>query len=208
MKRRATAPPYPSPPTTAADASTSAVVAATKVWLERAVIGLNLCPFAKAEFVNERIRYHVSPARSQADLLRDLADELTRLAAADPQVCETTLLIQPEVLSNFAAYNQFLDNADAVLRCLQLEGTFQIASFHPRYQFAGTDVDDITNFTNRSPHPMLHLLREASVARAVAGYPDASHIVERNLATLRRLGAKGWRELGIPGEVGRTPPDT
>lgn len=196
MKRTSQRHSVPRPPAEATgDAS---VIADTKVWLERAVIGLNLCPFAKAEYVNQRIRYVVSPARSKAALLRELADELQSLIATDPMVRETTLLIHPHVLADFAAYNQFLDQTDALLRRLKLEGIVQLATFHPDYQFAGTSADDITNYTNRSPYPMLHLLREASVGRAVAGYPDAAHIVNRNLETLRRLGVDGWKKLGIP----------
>ena len=174
------------------------VIAETRAWVDRAVIGLNLCPFARAEHVNHRIRYHVSPARTEEALRQDLSTELQALAAADPQACETTLLIHPHVLADFGDYNQFLDQVDAELKRLGLEGVLQVATFHPGYQFAGTDPDDVTNCTNRSPYPTLHLLREASVERAVAGYPDAARIVDRNLATLRRLGPEGWRQLGIP----------
>jgi len=171
------------------------VLAQTRRWLERAVIGLNLCPFAKAEYVNDRIRYCVSAAQSADDLLQALALELQALQAADAKVCETTLLIHPRVLTDFLDYNDFLDAADALLQELELDGVLQIASFHPQYQFAGTAADDITNFTNRSPWPTLHLLREASIERAVQAFPDAARIFERNTETLRRLGPEGWRQL-------------
>ena len=174
------------------------VIARTQVWLERAVIGLNLCPFAQAAHVRQQIRYYVSPARSTRALLAELGDELRALAAADPNQCETTLLIHPQVLEDFLDYNRFLGDADTLLRRLNYEGIFQLASFHPQYQFAGTEADDITNHTNRSPYPMLHLLREASVTAAVSGPEDSARIVDRNLATLRRLGREGWRRLKIP----------
>lgn len=174
------------------------VVAQTRVWLERAVIGLNLCPFAQSVFVHQRIRYSVSLARTDRGLLRALSGELETLQAADPAQCETTLLIHPRALWEFTAYNEFLGEADRLLQRRKLEGILQIASFHPQYQFAGTDPDDITNYTNRSPYPMLHLLRESSVDRAVSGPAEAAQIVDRNLATLRRLGREGWRQLGIP----------
>ena len=179
-------------------ADAEAVVVSTKIWLERAVIGLNFCPFARAEFVNNRIRYRVSEAESPERLLEELAEELRRLQEADPAVCETTLIIHPRGLNDFLDFNQFLGEADDVLRRLGLEGVLQIASFHPDYQFAGTEPDDLSNFTIRAPHPTLHLLREDSVERA-AGPEEAARIVERNVATLRRLGREGWKRLGIPG---------
>jgi uncharacterized protein len=191
--------PSPSPRRPSPSPAAAQVVEHTRTWLERAVIGLNFCPFARAEFVNNRIRYQVSLATSSEELLSDLARELEGLQAADPATCETTLLIHPHVLADFVDYNQFLGEADALLRRLGLEGVLQVASFHPRYQFAGTDPDDVTNFTNRSPYPTLHLLREASVERA-AGPEESARIVERNVATLRRMGREGWRRLGIPGE--------
>ena len=171
------------------------VVADTRGWIERAVIGLDLCPFAKAVYIGGRIRYRVSAARDEAALLADLAHELSMLHAADESECETTLLIHPRVLADFADYNVFLDAADGKIDALGLRGEIQIASFHPRYQFEGTAPDDIGNFTNRSPYPMLHLLREASVERAVTAIPDASAIFERNIETLRRLGIDGWRRM-------------
>jgi uncharacterized protein len=173
------------------------IVAATKQWLEKAVIGLDLCPFAKAVHVRDQIRYTVSDAETPEELLAELVGELQDLVAADPDEIETTLLIHPKVLIDFLDYNDFLSVADAAVAELGLEGVIQIASFHPQYQFAGTKPEDVENYTNRSPYPMLHLLREASVERAVAAFPEASRIYEKNIATLRRLGLEGWRRLGI-----------
>jgi uncharacterized protein len=169
----------------------------TRQWLERAVIGLNLCPFAKAVHIKSQIRYAVSEATNIDALVEDLIDELTTLAQTDPEKIDTTLLIHPHVLNDFLDYNDFLDVADRVIAEMKLEGEIQVASFHPQYQFAGTEIDDITNFTNRSPYPTLHLLREASVARAVAAFPEASEIFEKNMVTLRRLGNAGWAALWI-----------
>ena len=171
------------------------VLRATESWLERAVIGLNLCPFAKAVHVKRQVRYAVSDARTADDLVADLAAELQLLAAADPAAVETTLLIHPHALTDFLDYNDFLDIADATLEALDLTGILQVASFHPRYRFAGTMPDAVENCTNRSPYPTLHLLREDSIERAVAAYPDAASIIDRNLATLERLGADGWARL-------------
>jgi hypothetical protein len=178
------------------------VIAATRDWLERAVIGLDLCPFARAPYIRNQIRYVVSDAETPEALLADLLSELRTLAAADPAEIETTLLIHPRVLGDFLDYNDFLDVADAALADLDLVGEIQIASFHPQYQFAGTEPDDIENYTNRSPYPILHLLREASVERAVAAFPDASKIYEKNQETLRRLGHEGWQKLGLDSGAG------
>jgi len=172
-----------------------AVLGGTRAWLERAVIGLDLCPFAKAPYVGDRIRFTVSAARNEDALLEDLTHELSALHSTPEQRCETTLLIHPRVLADFMKYNAFLDAADGRVDSLGLRGEIQIASFHPRYQFAGTTPDDIGNYTNRSPYPMLHLLREASVERAVAAIPDAATLYERNIETLRRLGVDGWRQM-------------
>jgi hypothetical protein len=161
------------------------------------VIGLDLCPFARAVHSREQIRWVVSGAATPEELLADLLGELRTLADADPAAIDTTLLIHPSVLGDFLDYNDFLGVADAALADLGLQGTLQIASFHPRYQFAGTAPDDVENCTNRSPYPILQLLREASVERAVAAFPDAAAIYEKNIATLRRLGVEGWRRLGI-----------
>ncbi len=171
------------------------VIARTEQWLRRAVIGLNLCPFAKAVMVKGQIRYAVSAAADEGALLHDLADELNRLVQADAERTDTTLLIHPDALTDFADFNQFLDRADDLLRSLDLEGAVQIASFHPQYQFAGTAMDDIENATNRAPYPTLHLLREASIERAIASTPDAADIYERNMDTLRRLGPAGWAKV-------------
>lgn len=168
---------------------------ATRDWLQRAVIGLELCPFAKAVHLKDRIRWVESSATDAEALLGDLVHELQRLAAADPNAVETTVLVHPQALQDFDDYNDFLDVVDAALDELGLAGELQVASFHPSYRFDGTDADDITNFTNRSPHPTLHLLRESSIERAVAAFPDAAAIFERNQATLRGLGLAGWHAL-------------
>jgi hypothetical protein len=171
------------------------VIAHSRAWLERVVIGLNLCPFAKAVHARGQIRSVVCDATDPDSLLTALRDELDRLATADPTLIDTTLLIHPRVLTDFDAYNQFLDQADAALVDAGLEGVIQVASFHPDYRFAGSAADDIDNATNRSPYPMLHLLREASVERAVQAFPDAAAIYQRNILTLRTLGTKQWRQL-------------
>lgn len=171
------------------------IVAATRHWLEVAVIGLNLCPFAKAVHVKQQIRYTVTQASSDSDLLAVLRDELSLLAKADANEIDTTLLIHPQALTDFIDYTAFLRKSDRLLRSQGHEGTLQIASFHPAYEFAGSASDDIENCSNRSPYPMLHLLREDSIARAVAVFPDAGEIYQRNIETLRRLGHTGWRRL-------------
>ena len=170
-------------------------LARTRAWLEQAVIGLELCPFAKAVHAKGRIRWVVSAARDPATLQEDLQRELERLAVAPIDEIETTLLLHPRVLRDFLDYNDFLDVADATIEALGLDGVLQVASFHPDYVFAGSNPDDIENATNRSPVPLLHLLREESIDRAVQAYPDPDAIVERNVATLRRLGPAGWRAL-------------
>ena len=167
----------------------------TRHWLEAAVIGLNLCPFAKAVHGKGQIRWRLSDASEPKALLADLVQELQFLATADAQAVETTLLVHPHVLDDFLDFNDFLDVADAALVDLGLDGTLQIASFHPQYQFADSEPDDITNHSNRSPHPTLHLLRESSIARAVASVPDAADIYERNMETLQGLGHAGWQAL-------------
>lgn len=170
-------------------------VAATIAWLEQAVIGLDLCPFAKAVRAKDQVRFVVSDARGWAALRSDLADELADLAAADPAIVETSLLICTNVPADFDAFNQFLDEADDAVLDLDLEGVIQVASFHPEYLFEGTDEADVTNATNRSPFPTLHLLRESSVERAVASFPDPDSIYETNLRTLAALGTEGWARL-------------
>lgn len=173
-------------------------IAATRRWLQRAVIGLNLCPFAKAVVNKDQVRYVLSEASSADALLEELADELNWLNDTDPAVVDTTVLIHPRVLTDYDDYNDFLDQADAAIDALGLEGEIQVASFHPDYRFAGSDPDDPGNCTNRSPYPMLHLLREASVARAVDAFPDPDAIVQRNLDTLDALGIEGYRKLLQP----------
>lgn len=177
------------------DPRPDAVITATRAWVDRAVIGLNLCPFAKAVEAKSLLRYVCCPATTEVDLLTALAAELQALAAADPAEVETTLLIHPDVLGDFLDFNDFLGLADDLLVSLGLDGEIQIASFHPDYQFAGTAPDAIENHSNRSPYPTLHLLRERSIDAAVAAFPDAADIYERNIETLRRLGIDGWRRL-------------
>lgn len=178
-------------------ASHDAVIADMRRWLERAVIGLNLCPFAKAVHVKRQVRFVVSDARDTGALRDALERELLHLASTPAEQTDTTLLVHPYVLQDFLDYNDFLDVADASVRRLGLEGTLQVASFHPDYVFAGEAPDDPSNCTNRAPYPTLHLLREASIDRAVAAYPDPGAIVERNIATLRRLGIDGFRRLFV-----------
>ena len=182
------------------DATTTAsVIASTQRWLEGAVIGLNLCPFARAVYIKRQIRYAVTAVTTAEELLAELRRELELLAQANPDEVETTLLIHPRVMTDFIDFHFFLKEADAAIRNLGQKGSLQIASFHPAYEFAGSAPDDIANCTNRSPHPTLHLLREASIDRAVAAFPDAAAIYERNIETLRRLGHEGWRRLWTPG---------
>ena len=175
--------------------TTDEIIAATCRWLERSVIGLNLCPFAEGVYRGGRLRIRVSEQGSASGLLEELREELRGLHAADPLHCETTLLVHPWVLTDFIEYNDFLDACEASIVDLGLEGEVQVASFHPRYQFAGTQPEDIENYTNRSPYPMLHLLREASIDRAVAAVPDTDEIYRRNIRTLRELGDAGWQRL-------------
>lgn len=174
------------------------VLADTLDWLDKAVIGLNLCPFAKSVRVKGQVRTVVSEATTPEALRDELVAELRHLAAVDPEVTDTTLLVHPLALQDFLDFNDFLDEADAALEALNLEGTLQIASFHPQFQFAGTDIDDVSNFTNRAPYPTLHLIREASIDRAVEAFPEAEAIYERNIETLERLGLDGWRQLFPP----------
>ncbi len=173
----------------------STAIAQTRNWLEKSVIGLNLCPFAKPVHASRRILFVESLATNEAELLSDLQRELLALNEADPVKVETTLLVAPGVLADFLDYNDFLDLADELLEVLELDGIIQVASFHPQYQFGGTEVDDVTNFTNRSPYPSLHLLRESSVEIAVDTHPNIDEIPERNMATLRQLGVDGWHAL-------------
>jgi len=162
-------------------------------WLEIVVIGLNLCPFAKKELVKNRIRFEVSEAKNQEQLLVALHEELEFIFANDN--IETSLLILPKMLQSFEDYNQFLDIADALVQKLDFEGEFQIASFHPDYQFAETEIDDVENFTNRSPYPILHILREASLEKAIETYPNVDDIPVKNIALLKSMGIEKVKKI-------------
>ena len=174
------------------------VIDATRIWLEKAVIGLNLCPFAKAVYVKNQIRYVVSHARHTDQFLEELDSELERLANTDPEEIDTTLLIHPTLFPEFSVFNDLLDLAETAPEALGLEGVLQVASFHPDFQFADTQPDDMSNYTNRSPYPTLHLIRESSIARAAESFPDPSVIFERNIEVVNELGPEGWKGLGIP----------
>ncbi len=177
------------------DSNSDIVIARTRDWVAQVVIGLDLCPFAKAAQVREQIRYVVSEATNADDLLQSLSEELHRLAATDPGAVETTLLIHPRAMNDFLDYNDFLEAADAAVEALGYSGMLQVASFHPRYQFEGTEPHDVTNATNRSPYPTLHLLREASVQRAVEAFGDTDEIYRKNIRTLQALGGDGWSRI-------------
>jgi hypothetical protein len=170
-------------------------IAETRAWVERAVIGLNLCPFARAPQAKGLVRYAVCEARDAEGLVGSLVEELNRLAEAPASRIETTLLIHPWVMGDFADHNDFIEIAEAAIEALDLTGIIQVASFHPQYQFAGTAPGDVANATNRSPYPTLHLLREDSITRAVDAFPDAEAIYGANIATLERLGSDGWDRL-------------
>jgi uncharacterized protein len=172
-----------------------AMIDATRRWVEKAVIGLKQCPFAESVYRSDRVRFYVSEQRTAAGLLQELRAELMHLQAVEARHCETTLLIHPWVLNDFFEFNDFLQICDETVLDLDLEGEIQVASFHPQYQFAGTASDDIENHTNRSPYPTLHLLREASVERALAAVPDPASIYKNNIRRLRDLGPEGWKAL-------------
>ncbi len=183
------------------DDEVEAILDATRMWLERAVIGLNLCPFAKSVFVKKQVRYALTAATTADELLAELENELSLLATREAEQLDTTLLIHPQAMTDFLDYHFFLAEVEALLRNRGYEGIFQVASLHPDYEFAGSDPDDIANYTNRSPYPMLHLLRESSIDRAVAAFPDAATIFERNIETMQRLGHEGWKKLWLtPGK--------
>ncbi len=212
MNGTAPNPPCAGPPDLATAAGRQAVLAGTRAWLEHAVIGLNLCPFARAVHGKDRIRWVVSEARDTDALLALLCDELDHLAKVDPAQTETTLLIHPGVLQDFADYNDFVVLAEMAVEQLGHGGVLQVAGFHPDYCFGDAEPDDPAHATNRSPWPLLHLLREASIDRAVAAFPEAERIYEANIQTLRRLGHEGWAALktrwdgGFDPAGGDTPP--
>ncbi|MDP2787327.1 MAG: DUF1415 domain-containing protein [Pseudomonadota bacterium] len=183
------------------------VLAAMRQWVEKAVIGLNLCPFAKSVYVKDQVRFVISEAKHLDAFLEDLDRELDLLAATDPAEIDTTLLIHPTLLPDFLDFNDFTIIAEAAVEEHGLEGVIQVASFHPQFQFADTAPDDIGNYTNRAPYPTLHLIREASIARAVESFPDAEEIFERNIETLNRLGLAGWRALGLSKPPGKESAD-
>lgn len=198
--------PYPhscSMPTSAEPSSDSSqidpdtVVQDTIRWLERAVIGLNLCPFAKGVHTKGRIHYVVSPAKEGRQLLQDLKRELESLAEISPEKRDTTLLMAPGCFEDFLDFNDFLKKVDGLIDALDFGGVLQVASFHPQFQFGGTDADDVTNCTNRAPYPTLHLLREDSIEQAVQAFPEAEMIYERNMQVLQEMGAEGWRALDV-----------
>ena len=170
------------------------VIARTRCWIERTVIAFNLCPFARKPYSGEQVRYVVSDATDPEQLLADLQQELEHLRATDPKVLETTVLIHPWVLQDFLDYNDFLDVVDALL-AQGYEDEFQVASLHPDYQFAGTEADDAENYTNRSPYPVLHLLRVEGVAKVISGYPRPEAIPERNIAQMENLGTEHMRAI-------------
>lgn len=180
----------------------AAVIALTVQWLERAVIGLNLCPFAKNVHVKGQIHYVVTTARTHADLLESLKNELNGLQAQESITRDTTLLIAPAAFPDFLDFHDFLPDCDRLLRRMKLDGAFQIVSFHPQFQFANTAPDEITNYTNRAPFPILHVLREDSIDRAVAAFPEPDAIFEKNMQTLRDLGVQGWDALGVQAPTG------
>lgn len=184
------------------------VVALTVQWMERAVIGLNLCPFAKGVHIKGQIHYAVTAASTHADLLEALKNELNGLLAQESTAQDTTLLIAPVAFPDFLDFNDFLPDCDRLLRRMKLDGVFQIASFHPQFQFADTAPEDITNYTNRAPFPILHLLREDSIDRAVEAFPEPDAIFEKNMQTLQVLGVQGWNALGLqaPTGAGDMPP--
>jgi uncharacterized protein len=169
------------------------IIESVQQWVEQFVVELNLCPFAKREIVKNRVRYNVTEATTQAQLLVALETELGFLS--ESTAIETTLLIHANILHDFYEYNQFLDIADGLLQEMNLEGVFQIASFHPQYQFGGTEINDAENFTNRSPYPILHLLREDSLEQAIAEHADVDQIPVRNIQLMNQLGEEKLKAM-------------
>lgn len=186
-----------SPTPQASPLSDDLILQQTRLWLEKAVIGLNLCPFAKAVYMKNQVRLVVSKARHMDDFLEELDRELDLLVATPASEIDTTLLIHPTLFEDFLDFNDFLELADEMLDVLDLGGILQIASFHPQFQFDGTVLDDITNATNRAPYPTLHLIREESLDAAVEAFPEAEMIYERNMEVLRKLGPEGWKALDV-----------
>lgn len=178
--------------------SDETVIDHTRQWLEKAVIGLNFCPFAKAPYVKNRVRISVSHAKHLDGFLEDLDRELQLLSAASENEIETSLLVHPSLFGDFFIFNDMLDIADEAVAENGLEGVIQIAPFHPDFQFEGTDANDISNYTNRSPYPTLHLIRESSISRAAESFPDAETIFGRNIKLLEEMGQQGWDDLNIP----------
>ncbi len=167
----------------------------TRRWVENIVIGLNLCPFAKGVYVKDQVKIHIASTQDVADISQVLTQLLSELASVPAQQIDTTLLVLPYAFDSFYEFNDYLDVADQLLDELNLVGEIQIVNFHPQYQFAGTQVDDMSNYTNRSPYPILHLIREQSIDRAVSQFPDAAVIFERNIAMMEELGLDGWHKL-------------
>jgi hypothetical protein len=173
------------------------VLAATRRWLMQAVIGLNLCPFAKVVYSKGQVRFAVSDADSAVQVLARLGEELEALMAAEPAVHDTTLLVTPHCLHEFLDFNDLVRQGERMIRKKGFEGVVQLASFHPDYRFADLEGDDLANCTNRSPYPTLHLLREASVEKAVQAFADPQAIYGANIRTLRELGTDGWAALDV-----------
>lgn len=174
------------------------VLAATRLWIEKAVIGLELCPFARQVYVRDQVRYVVSEAKHLDAFLEQLDEELELLAETEAEKIDTTLLIHPTLFADFETFNEVVGIAEEAVLEHDLEGVLQVASFHPRFRFEGTEEDDIANYTNRAPFPTLHLLREDSLAKALAAYPgDPDEIYKRNIETLKALGHSGWSALGL-----------
>ncbi|MDO5679660.1 MAG: DUF1415 domain-containing protein [Pelistega sp.] len=170
----------------------------TRRWVENIVIGMNLCPFAKGVYVKDQVKIHITPTQDLSEISQVLTELLSELATVPAEQIDTTLLVLPFAFESFYAFNDYLDVADQILDALNLMGEIQIANFHPQYQFAGTQVDDMSNYTNRSPYPILHLIREDSIDRAVSQFPDAAVIFERNIAMMEELGLDGWHKLLKP----------
>ncbi len=170
-----------------------AIIESVQRWVEQFIVELNLCPFAKREIVKNRVRYVVAEAATEEQLLVALEAELEFLSESTST--ETTLLIHAHVLRDFYDYNQFLDIADGLLQEMNLDGDFQIASFHPHYQFGGTEANAAENYTNRSPYPILHLLREDSLEQAIDDHADVNQIPIDNVALMNNLGKDKLREM-------------